>query len=191
MKSYNKQPIIFALSPASKLEVTPAEAYAFTDNSCLYCSIAESPPVTTSTNELKFSSFVEAPLLYPGLLLGAASVKCNTISLNMLLAAVNELSNSTSEEEKRSGLLLPAKLQLRKVAKNIAISVAYASSSSSITSSTSLESGSQIIDEAKQKKLKKYTDLIEMSIYKADYKHVELLNPGMPTTTVNEIKEQQ
>jgi malate dehydrogenase (oxaloacetate-decarboxylating) len=122
--SYEKQPVIFALSnPTSKCECTPDEVAKATDGRGLVATgspFADIPwggrvLVTSQCNNL---------YIFPGVGLGALVAKAPKVTHEMFLAASRAMSAMVTPEQEAKGYLLPAMSDIRMVSKAVAKAVA-------------------------------------------------------------------
>ena len=133
MTQINNYPLIFALSnPTSSSECTAEDAYKWTKGKCLFASGSPFDSV-----EIEGKTFIPGQgnnaYIFPGVGLGIILSQAEVISDNLFLAAAETLSDLVSEEQLSSGQLYPSLKDIRKVSKEIAITVAKKAFSEGLT----------------------------------------------------------
>ena len=124
MSELNRRPIVFALSnPTSKAECTAQQAYEWSDGRALFACGSPFDPVTWGS-----ATFVPRQgnnsYIFPGLGLGAVTVKARRITDAMFLAAARVLAEQVTPEDLAQGSLYPPLSQVRSVSAHIAAAVA-------------------------------------------------------------------
>ena len=133
MKDINDYPLVFALSnPTSSSECTAEDAYKWTRGQCLFASGSPFDSV-----EIEGETFIPGQgnnaYIFPGVGLGIILSQAEVISDDLFLAAAETLSNLVSDEELSSGQLYPSIKDIKKVSKEIAITVAGKAFSEGLT----------------------------------------------------------
>ena len=133
MKGINDYPLVFALSnPTSSSECTAENAYKWTRGKCLFASGSPFDSV-----EIEGKTFIPGQgnnaYIFPGVGLGIILSQAEVISDDLFLAAAETLSNLVSDEELSSGQLYPSIKDIKKVSKEIAITVAKKAFSEGLT----------------------------------------------------------
>ena len=133
MKDINDYPLVFALSnPTSSSECTAENAYKWTRGKCLFASGSPFDSV-----EIEGKTFIPGQgnnaYIFPGVGLGIILSQAEVISDDLFLAAAETLSILVSDKELSSGQLYPSIKDIKKVSKEIAITVAKKSFSEGLT----------------------------------------------------------
>ena len=133
MKGINDYPLVFALSnPTSSSECTAENAYKWTGGKCLFASGSPFDSV-----EIEGKTFIPGQgnnaYIFPGVGLGIILSKAEVISDDLFLAAAETLSILVSDKELSSGQLYPSIKDIKKVSKEIAITVAKKAFSEGLT----------------------------------------------------------
>ena len=133
MKGINDYPLVFALSnPTSSSECTAENAYKWTNGKCLFASGSPFDSV-----EIEGKTFIPGQgnnaYIFPGVGLGIILSKAEVISDDLFLAAAETLSTLVSDKELSSGQLYPSIKDIKKVSKEIAITVAKKAFSEGLT----------------------------------------------------------
>ena len=133
MKNINDYPLVFALSnPTSSSECTAENAYKWTRGKCLFASGSPFDSV-----EIEGKTFIPGQgnnaYIFPGVGLGIILSQAEVISDDLFLAAAETLSILVSDKELSSGQLYPSIKDIKKVSKEIAITVAKKAFSEGLT----------------------------------------------------------
>ncbi|RNF03722.1 malic enzyme [Trypanosoma conorhini] len=117
------RPIIFPLSnPTRKAEVTPENAYKWTDGAAIVASGSPFPP-TVIGGKTFIPSQGNNLYVFPGIGLGCALAQPAHIPSELLLAASKSLNLLTSEENLRAGRLYPPLDDIHDISAHIATDV--------------------------------------------------------------------
>ncbi|UJR30138.1 hypothetical protein I4U23_017679 [Adineta vaga] len=124
MASFNKQPVIFALSnPTSKAECTAQEAYEATKGQAVFASGSPFPNV-----EYNGKTYIPGQgnnsYIFPGV--GLAIVTCGIrhIPEELFYISAKTLSEQVTDEDLASGLVYPPIEKIRLVSRKIAVALA-------------------------------------------------------------------
>lgn len=124
MASHCQAPIIFPLSnPTSKAECTAQQAYSWTDGRAVYASGSPFEPVEMEGKRYHPSQ-CNNMFIFPGIGLGATSVRANEVTDKMFSIAAYALSETVSDEEKACGMVFPEISRIRDVTLSVATAVA-------------------------------------------------------------------
>ena len=124
MASFNKYPIVFALSnPTSSSECTAEQAYRWTKGMCLFASGSPFDEVVLNGQILSPGQGNNA-YVFPGVGLGVVLTRSKIIPDNLFLEAAKTLAGLVTDKELSKGQLYPSLSDIRDVSKKIAINVA-------------------------------------------------------------------
>ncbi|CAF1394142.1 unnamed protein product [Rotaria sordida] len=124
MASFNKHPVIFALSnPTSKAECTAQEAYEATNGQCVFASGSPFPNV-----EYKGKTYVPGQgnnsYIFPGVGLAVVTCRIRHIPEELFYIAAKTLSELVTEEDLAVGLVYPSIEKIHDVSRSIAVKLA-------------------------------------------------------------------
>jgi len=124
MATFNKNPVIFALSnPTSKAECTAEEAYVNSDGRAVFASGSPFPTFKGFGKTYEPGQGNNA-YIFPGTSLGVICAGINHISDNVFLSAAEGLADLVNPEDLAVGRLYPPLSALREISIKIAVKVA-------------------------------------------------------------------
>ncbi|XP_059839084.1 NADP-dependent malic enzyme isoform X2 [Hypanus sabinus] len=125
MASFNKHPIIFALSnPTSKAESTAEQCYQLTEGRAIFASGSPFNAVTMSDGRVLYPGQGNNAYVFPGVALGVIACGMRHISDTIFLIAAEALAEQVLEEHLAEGRLYPPLNSIQKVSLNLAVKVA-------------------------------------------------------------------
>ncbi|CCW62513.1 unnamed protein product [Phytomonas sp. EM1] len=123
MTTYCERPIVFPLSnPTSQAEVTPDEAYRWTNGKAIIASGSPFPETVLDGKTLKPSQGNNL-YVFPGIGLGCALCSPRYIPDDLLVVAAVSLNTMTSEDHLSKGALYPPLDNIRDISAQIATDV--------------------------------------------------------------------
>jgi malate dehydrogenase (oxaloacetate-decarboxylating) len=136
---FTPQPIIFPLSnPTSRSEATPSDLLDWTEGRAVIGTGSPFPPVVKNGVERRIDQ-TNNSYVFPGIGLGAISVRARRISDGMLLAAARALAEaSPSKRDSNANLLRPV-TELRDVSYRLALALALQAQSEGLAEGTGRE----------------------------------------------------
>ena len=124
MASYNKRPIVFAMSnPTSKAECTAEEAYTWTDGHAIFASGSPFAPVTFKGKKYVPGQANNA-YAFPGIGLGVIACEAISVTDEMFSVAAKALADAASEADLELGRIYPSLTKIKEVSAAIATAVA-------------------------------------------------------------------
>jgi len=124
MASHTKRPIVMPLSnPTSSCEITPEEAYLWTDGRAIVATGSPFDAVTLPSGQVMHPSQCNNMYIFPGVGLGASVAAAETIPDSMLYQSAVRLSQMTSEAEMAEGRVFPGVTSIRDASREVAIAV--------------------------------------------------------------------
>ncbi|CAF2624722.1 unnamed protein product [Rotaria sp. Silwood2] len=124
MASFNKHPVIFALSnPTSKAECTAQEAYEATNGQCIFISGSPFPNV-----EYQGKTYVPGQgnncYIFPGVALAVVTCLIRHVPEEIFYIAAKTLSDLVTQEDLAVGLMYPSIEKIHDVSRSIAVNIA-------------------------------------------------------------------
>ncbi|CAN4089019.1 unnamed protein product [Withania somnifera] len=124
MATFNKKPVIFALSnPTSQSECTAEEAYTWSEGQAIFASGSPFAPVEYN-GKVFMSGQANNAYIFPGLGLGLIISGAIRVHDDMLLEASEALAAEVSLENFEKGLIYPPFANIRQISAHIAAKVA-------------------------------------------------------------------
>ena len=124
MASLNSRPIVFALSnPTSKAECTAEQAYRWSDGRAIFACGSPFDPVSLGTQRFVPRQGNNS-YIFPGVGLGAISVRVTRITDEMFMAAARALADMVTQSDLDQGSIYPPLKVIREVSAHIAAAVA-------------------------------------------------------------------
>jgi malate dehydrogenase (oxaloacetate-decarboxylating) len=136
---FTQQPIVFPLSnPTSRSEATPSDLLAWTEGRAVIGTGSPFPPVVKNGVPVRIDQ-TNNSYVFPGIGLGAISVRARRISDGMLLAAARALAEASPSKRDSNANLLPPVTELRDVSYRVALALALQAQSEGLAEGTSRE----------------------------------------------------
>jgi len=111
-------------NPTSSTEITPEEAYTWTDGRAIVATGSPFEPVSLG-GKIFHPSQCNNMYIFPGVGLGASVCAAETITDSMLYQAAVALSKMTSDAELSQGSVFPAVGSIRDVSLQVALACMY------------------------------------------------------------------
>uniref|UniRef100_A0A8C3SXC7 Malic enzyme n=1 Tax=Chelydra serpentina TaxID=8475 RepID=A0A8C3SXC7_CHESE len=122
MASFNKQPIIFALSnPTSKAECSAEQCYQMTEGRGIFASGSPFDPVTLPSGRTFYPGQGNNAYVFPGVALGVVSCGLRYISEEIFLTTAEVIAQQVSMKHLEEGRLYPPLVTIRDVSLKIAV----------------------------------------------------------------------
>lgn len=147
MGEADERPLIFPLSnPTVKTECHPQAALRHTGGRAL---VATGSPFSDVTYEGKTVPVAQGnnALIFPGVGLGAVASKARKVTDGMFLAAGRALAETVTDERLQEGALYPSVRKFRKIAREVAVQVAYQAGQDGVAEELSMEDAARRVAE--------------------------------------------
>ncbi|KYO27997.1 NADP-dependent malic enzyme [Alligator mississippiensis] len=125
MASFNKRPIIFALSnPTSKAECSAEQCYQVTQGRGIFASGSPFDPVTLPDGCTLYPGQGNNAYVFPGVALGIVSCGVRHITDEIFLTTAEVIAQQVSEKHLQEGRLYPPLMTIQDVSLKIAVKIA-------------------------------------------------------------------
>jgi malate dehydrogenase (oxaloacetate-decarboxylating) len=125
-------------NPTSRSEATPSDLLAWTEGRAVIGTGSPFPPVVKNGVPVRIDQ-TNNSYVFPGIGLGAISVRARRISDGMLLAAARALAEASPSKRDSNANLLPPVTELRDVSYRVALALALQAQSEGLAEGTSRE----------------------------------------------------
>lgn len=147
MCAHNAHPCIFALSnPTSKAECTAAQAYEWSNNSCVFASGSPFDPVPVTLADGTCTTLVPGQSnnswIFPAVGLAVLGVNMTHVGDRTMYVAAQSLASQVTKADLDTGCLFPPLSTIRSVSAKIALAIAedaYAHGEAALSRPTDLE----------------------------------------------------
>lgn len=147
MANHTERPIIFPLSnPTEKSEATPQNLMEWTCNKALIATGSPFAPVHYKNKNFTIAQCNNA-LIFPGIGLGVIAVKASQVTDNMLWHACMALNRCAPVHQDSDAPILPPLKNAKKVAREIALSVARQAQRDGVATLTNSDVAAYIDDQ--------------------------------------------